>query len=145
MTIHTGAFEDCSWSVITGSLHDRDINQFVAHIRSIGANGKPTVVIDIAHSVSLPNPLQREQIIDAVGSIEHKHLVLGHAVVTNTAIARGVLQVVNWFVPPKFPERVFRSPGEAIDWLGKQVADLDRDGLLADIERSVRSFGSLRW
>ncbi len=145
MTIHTGSFGDCSWSVITGRLEDRDIGRFVAHIRAIGRSGKPTTVIDIAHSVSLPNPLQREQIIDAVGSIEHKQLVLGHAVVTNTAVARGVLQVVNWFVPPAFPERVFRSPGEALDWLGRQCPDLDGDGLLADIERTVRSFASLRW
>lgn len=145
MSIHTGSFGDCAWSVVIGPIAEKELAGFVAHIRKIGREGKPCTVLDIAHSVSLPNPLQREQIIQAVASIEQKHFVRGHAVVTNTAVARGVLQVVNWFVPPQFPERIFRSPGEALDWLSERTPHLDGDGLLSEIERSVQGFASLRW
>jgi hypothetical protein len=145
MTLHTGVFSSCSWSVLTGRIQDEDVAGFVRHIHGIRAKNADALVIDIAHSVSLPNPMQRKQIVDAVGSIEDKQLILGHAVVTNTAVARGVLQVVNWFVTPVFPEKVFRSPREAAAWLATRAPRFDHDGLLRELERCVPGFERLRW
>ena len=144
MPLHSGVFSSCSWAVLTGRIHDDDVAGFVRHIHGIDARRTNALVLDIAHSVSLPNPMQRKQIVDAVGSIDDKERILGHAVVTNTAIARGVLQVVNWFVTPVFPEQVFRSPTEAVAWLATR-ADIDGDGLLGELDRSVPGFGRLRW
>lgn len=145
MTLHTGVFSSCSWSVLTGRIHDDDVAGFVRHIRGIRTRDGDAMVIDIAHSVSLPNPMQRKQIVEAVGSIEGKSLLLGHAVVTNTAVARGVLQVVNWFVTPEFPEKIFRAPGDAVAWLVERAPRFDRDGFLSELERRVPGFAQLRW
>jgi hypothetical protein len=142
--LHTGIFSSCAWSVLSGRIDDDDVAGFVRHLRGIRPEAGDTVVLDIAHSVSLPNPMQRKQLVDAVGSIDAKRLILGHAVVTNTAVARGVLQVVNWFVTPVFPEKIFRAPGEAVDWLATRAPHLDRDGLLRDLER-VPGFARLHW
>ena len=145
MTLHSGVFSSCAWCVLTGRITDDDVAGFVRHIRGIRPERPDALVIDIAHSVSLPNPMQRKQIVDAVGGMESKQLISGHAVVTNTAVARGVLQVVNWFVTPEFPEKIFRAPGEAVQWFATLAPGFDRDGFLSELERRVPGFGQLRW
>lgn len=145
MALHSGVFSSCSWAVLTGRIQDADVAGFVRHIGGIHVQSGDALVIDIAHSVSLPNPMQRKQIVDAVGSIDAKERIVGHAVVTNTAVARGVLQVVNWFVTPVFPEKIFRSPGEAVAWLTTRAPRFDGDGLLRELEQRVPGFAQLRW
>ena len=146
MTLHSGIHGGCCWALLSGRIEDADVTGFVAHIRGVTTIQAPDpVVLDLAYSVSLPNPMQRKQIVDVVASLKGKHRIAGHAVVTNTAVARGVLQAVNWFVTPAWAEKVFRTPREATTWLQTLSPELDVDGLFTEIERAAPGFRGRRW
>lgn len=146
MTVHAGIHGVCHWCVAQGQLTDADVERFEAHVRMIaGSLQSGRVVLEIVHSVSLPNPMQRKRLVEAVQSVPSRHLLRGHAVVTNTAIARGVLQVVNWFVAPDFPESVFSNPGDGVAWLVEQSSDVDGAALIAHIAENTPGFEQLRW
>lgn len=46
--------------------------------------------------------------------------MIAAAIVTPSAIVRGVVTAINWIAPPVFPQRVFATRAEAIGWLRAQ-------------------------
>ncbi len=134
----------CRWAFISGRISDRDIDAFVQHIESIVAT-RGAVVLEMAHSVTLPTPVQRQRITTAVQALPAKGLLAGHALATNSVAARGVLTAVNWFVPRTFPEKVFGEPRSAVAWLAELSATIDAQRVLTDVAAAVPGFDRLRW
>lgn len=119
---------------------------FAENIRVVGGRiQRPTAVLDLAYDVSMPNPMQRKLITEAVAALPRKDLIAGHAVVSNSTVARGVLAVVNWFTKPTFPERVFGEPKEAVEWLVDLQPDVSPAAVLSDIRKRVPEFPSMQW
>lgn len=137
----------CRWSVVIGKVQDAEIDAFVANIDAIAHATTPGfVVLDICHGISLPTPLQRQRIAEAVGAATKRTRVLtAHALVTNSSAARGVLTTVNWFIQRNFDEKVFKGPSEALTWLATLSNKLDPDAVLADITRKAPPFTTLKW
>lgn len=137
----------CRWSVLIGKYSDHDIEGFLANIEAIGAATTPGyVVLDIVHGISMPTPLQRQRVAEAVDAAAKRTRVLtAHALATNSTAARGVLTVVNWFVKRSFEEKVFGAPRDAVAWLRTCSHKVDPEAVLADIARNVPGFGGLRW
>lgn len=147
MTFYCGFVDDCAWAVLLGEVPEAEIDAFVAHIGEVGQIDSPQrVVLDIAHDISLPTPLQRKKIASAVeGALAAKRLVAGHALATNSVAARGVLTAINWFVPKSFPEKVFSDPRAALEWLRTLNGAVDPTSVLAQIANDVPHFRTLRW
>ena len=137
----------CRWSVVIGKVSDPDLDGFIANIDAIGEATTPGyVVLDIAHGISMPTPLQRQRVAEAVASATKRTRVLtAHALATNSATARGVLTAVNWFIKRTFDEKVFPVPRDALEWLATLSQRVDPEAVLSDIARKVPPFGTLRW
>lgn len=137
----------CRWSVTTGKVGDVEIEAFVENVHAIAEATMPGyVVLDIVHGISMPTPLQRQRVAEAVAAATTKtRFLTAHALATNSAAARGVLTAVNWFIQRTFDEKVFGAPRDALGWLATFSERIDIDAVLADITRKVPTFGALRW
>lgn len=137
----------CQWSCVVGAVDDDIVAQFVDHIGGLSAAPpRGVTVIDLAHGISAPNARQRTAIATAVANVRHKDRILGHAVVTNSAVARGVLTAINWLATARpFPEKVFDAPRPALAWLKERDPELDLAAVLDGVAKEVPSFRSLRW
>lgn len=146
MSYWSGRVGRCFWSCIQGDITDADVAAFVGGIQRIGESALPElVVLDITHGINRPNAMHRKRITDAVQVLPNKERIRGHAVVADSSVARGVLTIVNWFVKPVFPERVFENPNAALAWLKEHDATLDEVRVLEDVGETVASFQKLRW
>lgn len=144
MAFFRGDVGVCHWAFVSGRISDDEIDAFVEHVESIAPTGG-AVVLEIAHSITLPTPMQRQRITTAVQALPGKGLLAGHAVATNSVAARGVLTAVNWFVPRNYPEKVFGDPRGAVAWLAECSRGLDAQAVLQQIEDAVPGFRKLRW
>lgn len=147
MPFVSGEVGPCKWSVIRGTPTTADLAGFVAHIGRLTARkGERVVVLDLAHDITLPTSIQRKIITDAVEALPDKQLVVAHALVTNSAAARGVLTAINWFVKNRpFDERVFSRPGDALSWLAEELPSVEPDVVLQSISDEAPAFSHLRW
>ncbi|MEZ4231044.1 MAG: hypothetical protein R3B89_17850 [Polyangiaceae bacterium] len=132
---------------MTGGFSDVDARDFAEGIRRMGALTRENdiVVLDVCYDIPLPKPMHRKLIADAVESIPDKSHVAGHALVSNSTVAQGVLTAINWFVKPDFPEKVFGDPAAALAWLNAQLPSLSPRRVLDAISRDVPEFDRLRW
>ena len=145
MPFFSGEHGGCAWSLTLGPVVAGDLDQFVAYIARFGRAIRPGyVVLDLVHSIAMPSSLERQRITDALAATPNKELLAGHALVTNSSAARGVLTAINWFVDRPFPERVFAQPAEAARWLATLSPALDSAELLRAVARESPLRG-LRW
>lgn len=137
----------CRWSVTIGKVGDAEIDAFVDNVHAIADATSPGyVVLDIVHGISMPTPLQRQRVADAVSAATKKaRFLTAHALATNSVAARGVLTAVNWFFQRSFDEKVFGAPGEALGWLATLSHKVDPQAVLSDIARKVPTFSALEW
>ena len=137
----------CRWSVTIGKVGDAEIDGFVGNVHAIAEATLPGyVVLDIVHGISMPTPLQRQRVAEAVASATKKtRFLTAHALATNSAAARGVLTAVNWFIQRSFDEKVFGAPRDAVGWLATFSDKVDPEAVLSDISRKVPTFATLRW
>ncbi|NUP09645.1 MAG: hypothetical protein HOW73_26665 [Polyangiaceae bacterium] len=147
MPYYAGEVGPCSWVVLFESLTEADVEAFAARIEALGNVRDPRyVVLDIAHGLGLPTPLQRKRITTAVESaIANKGTLAGHALATNSIAARGVLTAINWFVERPFEEKIFSNPADALTWLASLNPKVDPVEVLDHIGRAVPHFSKLRW
>jgi hypothetical protein len=134
----------CRWSCVRGELGPGDIATFVGHIR--GTRARPgLVMVDIAHDITAPRAAERRDIADAVRDcLAGTTGIAGHVLVSNSAVARGVLTAINWVVKTPFPEHVASSPEAGLAWAKQQSPELDVDATLQAIARQVPWFATLR-
>jgi hypothetical protein len=125
------------WSCVRGELGPGDLEAFVGHIRGTRTR-RGLVMFDVTHDISAPTAAERREIADAVRDcLAGTTGIAGHVVVSNSAVARGVLTAVNWMVKTPFPEHVASSPEAGLAWAKKHSPEVDADGLLQALARLV--------
>ena len=103
------------------------------------------LILDITHDVPMPTAVQRKRITEIIGNAANTRLLAGHALVVNSPVGRGALTAINWVVRPKFDEKVFGNPKDAVAWLVERNPALDGAALLGDLSRAVPELAKLRW
>lgn len=146
MAFHRGTFGPCWWSCVIGSFSEDDVRGFLEHLRAAaGQAGAGSLILDITHDVPMPTPVQRKKITDIISKAPNLNLVAGHALVVSSPLARGALTAINWVVRPKFDEKIFGNPGDAVAWLVERNAELDGAGLLKDLASGIPGLDALKW
>jgi len=133
------------WSCVRGDLGPDDIDAFVGHLR--GTRSRPGLIMfDITHDISPPTAPERRDIADAVrDTLASTSGIAGHVVVSNSAVARGVLTAINWMVKTPFPEHVASSPTAGLVWAKQQSPELDVDAFQEAVAHEVPWYAALRW
>ncbi len=147
MTLYSGRVGVCFWTCVVGAFNDREAEEFAAGIHRMGTltRDEDIVVLDICYDLPLPTPMHRKLIADAVEAIPDKSHVMGHALVSNSSVAQGVLTAINWFVKPVFPEKVFGDPQSGVAWLSAQLPSVSPRRVLETIGQAVPGFERMRW
>ncbi|MCA9642366.1 MAG: hypothetical protein KC492_16810 [Myxococcales bacterium] len=147
MALYSGQVGACFWTCVMGAFSDEEAAQFAEGILRLGAltRSQDIVVLDVCYDIPLPKPMHRKLIADAVEAIPDKSHVVGHALVSNSTVAQGVLTAINWFVKPVFPEKVFRDPSSGVAWLSAQLPSLSPRRILDAMAQDVPGFERLRW
>ena len=129
-----------------GRFSDEDVEGFLSHLREAVANlGPGELILDVTHDVPMPTPVQRRRITEIIGKAPNTHLLAGHALVVNSPVGRGALTAINWVVRPKFEEKIFGNPQDAVAWLAQRNPALDGAALLRELARAVPELATLRW
>ena len=146
MSFHHGVVGPCRWACLIGGFSDDDAEGFLSHLRAAVANlEQGHMILDITHDVPMPSATRRKQITEIIGGAQNTHLLAAHALVVNSPVGRGALTAINWVVRPKFDEKIFGNPRDAVAWLVERNPMLDGDALLRDLARSVPGLSELKW
>ncbi|MCH2110098.1 MAG: hypothetical protein MK135_12285 [Polyangiaceae bacterium] len=96
-------------------------------------------------SVSDFGPGQRKQLAKLLNRYRHKlkTITSGYALVTPSAIGRGLLTAVFWLAPPGYPTHICASPEEGFLWLAQYSKNPDVEAWIAGYERCRREFTEL--
>ena len=134
----------CRW-MFGSAVAPGDVDGFVAHIRATRPR-RGLVMIDFVHSISKPSAADRRLIAEAVREVlSSSPDIAGHALISNSAVARGAMTAINWMAKTPFPETTFATPGEGLTWAAHISPTIDPVGMMAVLEERVPGFASLRW
>ena len=131
------------WAVGRDVVYEDVLDRYIAHLRRPRARG--LVLLDIIHGASTPDAERRRAVAAAVREIARSGEIVGHVVVTNSSVARGVLAAINWFADPGFPEVVVATPAEGLARARLMSPGVDPDAVLAALQAEVPWFSALRW
>lgn len=146
MTLKTGRVGNCFWSFNAGQFSAEDHARRIAYMKSFGAAAAPgTTVFNVLHDVPRPSAVERGEMSDAVNAAPSLSHVLGHAFVTNSAVARGALTAINWLIKNRMPEKTFSNPDEGLAWLAKQDPSLDVAAVKAAMLKECPEMAQLKW
>ncbi len=135
----------CRWMCGSGTIAPGDVDGFVAHIRATRPR-RGLVMIDFVHSISTPSAADRRLIAEAVREVlSSSPDIAGHALVSNSSVARGVMTAINWMAKTPFPESTFATPALGLAWAAQLSPTIDPGAILADLHEQVPGFASLRW
>lgn len=129
-----------------GRFSDSDVEGFLSHLRDAVAHLEAgDLILDITHDVPMPTAVQRKRITEIIGGASRTDRLAGHALVVNSPVGRGALTAINWVVRPRFDEKIFGDPKDAVAWLAERNPALDAQALLGELARAVPALASLRW
>lgn len=138
MTQKQGIDGNCVWSVMDGPIIQSEWDAYVANLRravKLGV-GYCDTVFNIVGKKSIPNAAQRKQVADLFAEFADViAMVKGHAVVTDSKLALGVMTALGWVVKKPFKEKVFSDPNQAMDWLESLSTQFQRHELIAALRR----------
>lgn len=105
-----------------GVLEDADIEAWLSRSMRAWDRGRHLVLHVGMRATSL-NAAQRKRLGDFTRKHEHRlaEVVIATAIVAESAVVRGAITAINWFAPPKFPQRVFSTRLEAETWLQERL------------------------
>jgi len=135
----------CRWMCGSGTIAPGEVDIFVAHIR--GTRPRPgLVMVDLVHDISTPSAADRRHIAEAVRTVlSTSPDIAGHALISNSAVARGVMTAINWVAKTPFPEGTFSTPADGLAWAAQRSPTIDPAAMLAVLHEQVPGFASLRW
>lgn len=124
MTIWTGRVGSCTWTYGHGKINPGEWDTFIAGLRrSLTTEPRPITMLTVTHEAVPPNAAERKLLADLLRSGAADR-VLAHALVTDSALVRGVLTALDWLVKKPFKETAFADPREAVRWLAGFAPDL---------------------
>ena len=77
---------------------------------------RPSAMFTVAHSPRMPSASHRKALAELAES-ELGPRLQRHAIVSNSAIAQGVVTALSWLSRKPYEEKIFRTPTDAIAWL----------------------------
>jgi hypothetical protein len=117
-------FERDDWPLIRivwpeGALTDSDLDQFMSGSMADLAKRNVHCILHISHSTVGMSAPQRKQFADLLERTEPqvRQWTAGVAIVTPSAIIRGMITAINWMKGTPCPQRTFSSEPEARLWL----------------------------
>lgn len=134
MTLKTGRVGNCFWAFNAGTVFPEDHQRLLEQVRLFCAAAAPrTTVLHMLHDAPRPSAVERQELgaaLNAAPSLTH---VLGHALVTNSALTRGALTAINWLLKAPIPQTTFATPDAGMEWLASLDPSLDVQALKAAI------------
>ena len=137
MAIFTGRVANCLWTYGHGKLSTAEWEAFVSGQRRVLRSApRPTTMLTVTHEAVPPNANERKLLAEMLRSGDADS-ILGHAMVTDSALVRGVLTALDWVVKKPFKESVFGDAREAIRWLATITPELRVTEVVLAITASV--------
>jgi hypothetical protein len=124
MTIWIGRVGSCTWTYGHGKINAGEWDKFIVGLRgSLTTAPQPTTMLTVTHDAVPPNAAERKLLADLLRSGAADRIV-AHALVTDSALIRGVMTALDWLVKKPFKESAFADPREAVRWLATFTPDL---------------------
>lgn len=96
--------------------------QFLRVVAAARSNRRPVILmVDLQDGYPQPTAVERKNIGEAWGKVPDVGGVI--AIVTSSALIRGIITAIEWFMknsPNRRETRAFASSGDAIVWLAEQ-------------------------
>jgi len=119
--------DDKSWPICTmvfqGKPTDENFDSYLEEFgRHLGRPGKRVYLMDLSRASATSSKQRRKQ---AQFFKDYETLLgdrcLGNAIVTDSAIIRGIITAVNWIYPPPHPHKICKTHEEGLgicfEWL----------------------------
>jgi hypothetical protein len=124
MAIWTGRVGSCTWTYGHGNLNPGEWDTFIVGLRrSLTTAPQPTTMLTVTHEAVPPNAAERALLAELLRS-GAADKIRAHAMVTDSALVRGVMTALDWLVKKPFKESAFADPREAVRWLATFTTDL---------------------
>jgi hypothetical protein len=129
----------CGQNVVYGD----ELHRYIEHLRRPRPRG--LVLLDVVIGASVPEVEHRRLVGSVVREVAAGGEIVGHVVVTDSAIARSVLAAINWFAAPPFPEVVAGSLAEGLAAAKAMSPAIDVDGVHAVLHAEAPWLSAVRW
>ena len=100
---------------------DDDYERYIRCIHEMDARGAdrelPAAILVVDPGQPAPNAAWRRRIAEASATMKSKALF---AVVSESAVVRGVVTAINWIRPPPYEHAVERSFDDAVAWIERR-------------------------
>lgn len=134
--IWSGREADVFWAYVHGEFSDATFAGYIATLQAtFGPADRPSAMLTIAHSPRMPSASHRKTLAQLAES-ELGPRLRSHAIVSDSAIAQGVVTALNWLTRKPYEEKIFRTTAEALDWLRERHPRLN-PGLWSTISARV--------
>jgi hypothetical protein len=140
MGVHYGQVGRCLWSYHSGQTSDEDWAVFIEYYREFNAaviaSGELGAAITFTWKAAVPSAKRRKQLADMLSLISNRKVLAGHAMVTDSRAMQVGITALDWIVKKSYPEKVFVSAADALDWLNAQ-RPIQRTGIVDAVLRDV--------
>lgn len=127
---------DVFWAYVHGDFTDEAFAGYLAALQAAFApTDRPSAMFTVAHSPRMPSASHRKALAELAES-ELGPRLQRHAIVSNSAIAQGVVTALSWLSRKPYEEKIFRTPTDAIAWLRERHPHVG-EGLWSDISARV--------
>jgi hypothetical protein len=131
------------WACGQNVVYGDELHRYIEHLRRPRPRG--LVLFDVVVGVAAPEVEHRRIIGSVVREVAASGEIVGHVLVTDSAIARRVLAAINWFAAPPFPEVVAGSLAEGLAAAKAMSPAIDVDDVLAVLHDRVPWLSAVRW
>lgn len=94
---------------------------------ALGTYPRRGVLVEVVSGRPFMNASRRQKLANALsGNLERfAQVIVGVALVTESAFARGVMTALSWLAPHQAPMRSFRTTQSGLEWLSTMGSNLD--------------------
>lgn len=119
--IHTPMF---IFGQMSGNITTAEWDEWVDGLGQFWATCEPgCFMFEVLYNASVPNGPMRRKLAETMNKASEEQLsqIAAQALLVNSAPMRGAITAVNWITSRPYPQRVFGTSKDAIDWIGKRV------------------------
>src|SRR5262249_48964677 len=107
-----------------GDVDDESLDAWMKRSKEDWSKGRQ-IVLHVGIHPTVMTAVQRKRVSEftkenPAGLAE---AVIAAAIVSDSAVVRGLITAINWFAPPPFPQRIFAHRSEAEAWLRNKLAE----------------------
>jgi len=119
--------DESQWPIVIsrsiGESQDSDISAYIASHEASVRRGKHVVVLDASKGQAM-NTKHRKQVADWIQANARRleQARLGLALVSSSAVVRGIVTATYWLSPPPYRYQAFKTMDDAKEWARKLLA-----------------------